>query len=191
MISNVYNAGMINSLQGGKIDFYNILNIKNMSDEDKTKKQLIEELKELRDLNAELQSRLSSCGRMDKESRNTHCKIASLIENLPGMGYACKNDEKWTMEFVSKGSIELTGYKPDDFIDNKVVAFADLIHPDDRQHVWEQIQEALMRRKPYRILYRIRTSWGQLRWVWEHGLGIFSEEGRLLSLQGFIQPMAA
>jgi PAS domain S-box-containing protein len=162
-----------------------------MKDSEKTKEQLIEEIESLRRINGELVSKLDSCGRMDEISRNSHCKIASLIEHLPGMGYACKNDEKWTMEFVSKGSIDLTGYKPQDFINNKVVAFADLIHPDDRQHVWEQVQDALSNKQAFKILYRIRTAWGDVRWVWEHGLGIFSKDGTLLSLQGFIQPMAA
>jgi PAS domain S-box-containing protein len=164
---------------------------KNMKDSEKTKEQLIKELGALRNINKELQFQLDSCGRMDPVSRNSHCKIASLIENLPGMGYACKNDEKWTMEFVSKGSVELTGYKPEDLIDNRVLAFADIIHPDDREHVWEQVQEALTKKQIYKILYRIRTAWGEIRWVWEHGLGIFSNDGKLLSLQGFIQPIAA
>jgi PAS domain S-box-containing protein len=154
-----------------------------MTDAEKSKEQLIEELELLRSVNQELQSKISSCGRMDKDLRNAHCKIVSLIENLPGMGYACKNDETWTMEFVSKGSIGLTGYKPEDFINNRVVSFGDLIHPDDRQHVWSQVQEALDKKQTFRILYRIRTAWGEVRWVWEHGMGIFSNDGGLLSLQ--------
>jgi PAS domain S-box-containing protein len=177
-----------------EIQFFNsdvFIKVRSMTDEEKTKEQLIEELESLRHINMELEFKLASCGKMDRDSRNAHCKIASLIENLPGMGYACKNDEKWTMEFVSKGSIDLTGYKPEDFINNNIIAFADIIHPDDRQHVWDQVQEALLKKHTYRILYRIRTAWGEVRWVWEHGLGIFSNEGKLLSLQGFIQPMAA
>ena len=44
------------------------------------------------------------------------------------------------MEYVSAGCIELTGYTPEDFIQNKRVSYSTLIHPLDREAVKNQVQ---------------------------------------------------
>ena len=118
-----------------------------------------------------------------KESRR---KLATLIGNLPGIAYRCKNDKKWTMEFISEGSKRLTGYEPEDIIQNKRLSFADIIHPEDRNYVWEEIQNWVNKREPFKITYRIKDSIGKIKWVWEQGVGIYSEENELMALEGFI-----
>ena len=63
---------------------------------------------------------------------------------------------------------------------------ATIIHPDDRQSVWTQVESALAQRRRYQLEYRIRTADGREKWVWEQGTGVFSEEGPLIALEGFI-----
>ena len=157
----------------------------------KTKKQLIKELERLRERTAELEALSSTCGTMNPATRNTNCKLSALIENLPGMGYACLNDDNWTMQYVSKGCKELTGYMPEDLICNNRISYNEIIHPDDRELVWNLVQEAVSKKEKYHLLYRILTLTGQEKWVWEQGLGVFSNKGVLLSLQGFISDVAA
>ncbi|MEI9962319.1 MAG: PAS domain S-box protein [Limisphaerales bacterium] len=45
--------------------------------------------------------------------------LTTLLSNLPGMVYRCENNLDWTMKFVSEGSRELTGYLPEDFLNNQ------------------------------------------------------------------------
>ncbi|MBN2369476.1 MAG: PAS domain S-box protein [Vicinamibacteria bacterium] len=113
-------------------------------------------------------------------------RLATLLSNLPGMAYRCRNDKKWTMEFASEGCRRLTGYAPDDLLDNRVLSYADLIHPDDGRRVWEAVQSALGWRRPFEIEYRIRTVAGEERWVWEQGVGVFSTNGDVMALEGYI-----
>ena len=76
-------------------------------------------------------------------------RLSTLMENLPGMVYRCLNDEFWTMKFVSEGCFALTGYPQDHLLENQRTNYAELIHPDDRQMVWEQVQAGIDR--PYSI----------------------------------------
>ncbi len=113
-------------------------------------------------------------------------RLATLMSNLPGMAYKCKNDPDWTMEFISDGCYSLTGYYTEELIDNSKVSYADLIHPEDRQMVWDKVQDAIEMKQPFQLNYRITTASGAEKWVWEQGQAIYGEENDVISLEGFI-----
>jgi len=112
--------------------------------------------------------------------------LGTLIGNLPGFVYRCANDRDWTMEFISNGCLDVTGYGPDEFIGNKNVCYNDIIHPDFCEPLWEKWQDLLKRKASFEGEYPIITRDGETRWVWERGTGIYSEDGQLLFLEGFI-----
>jgi len=118
-----------------------------------------------------------------EESRR---QLLTLMGNLPGMAYRCKNDVDWTMLFVSEGCYELTGYHSNELINNKLIAFGELIVPEFRNKVDETIQKALQSGTHYLLEYQIKTSSGEIKWVWEQGSGFFDQEGHLNALEGFI-----
>jgi PAS domain S-box-containing protein len=117
-----------------------------------------------------------------KENQRT---LETLMSNLPGVVYKCRNDTDWTMEFLSEGCFKLTGYPAEDLILNKNIAYNDIIHPDDRQMVWDTIQTSINDNRPFEIIYRIQTSDLENKYVWERGRGVFSSEQNLI-LEGFI-----
>ena len=125
-----------------------------------------------------------------ERSRQALCEnqrsIATLMSNLPGMAYRCRDDRDWTMEFVSEGCRYLTGFEPEELIPPGKVTYGQLIHPEDRGLVWNEVQAALADRRPFRLVYRIKTATGEEKRVWEQGRGILSETGELLGLEGFI-----
>ena len=118
-------------------------------------------------------------------------KLSSLLANMPGMSYRCKNDTHWTMEFVSEGCLELTGYEPSDLIENKLISYNDLILPEYRSEIWEKWQKTLEDKGKFTEEYRIRAKDGTVKWVWEQGHGVFSENGRVVALEGFITDITA
>ncbi|NWJ52442.1 MAG: PAS domain S-box protein [Bacteroidetes bacterium] len=119
-----------------------------------------------------------------KKSEQT---LETLISNLPGFVYRCRNDHDWTMEFLSDGCIAVTGYTSEELLSNKIKSFNDIIHPDYRESLWESWQKTLNSKLPFEESYQIIHKDGTPRWVWEKGQGIFSEDRELLYLEGFIQ----
>jgi PAS domain S-box-containing protein len=124
--------------------------------------------------------------RAEELLRESQRALSTLMGNLPGMAYRCRNDTRWTMEFVSEGCGDLTGYLPSDLIENRSVAFADLILSEDQELVRNQILKAVQDRQKFQVIYRILTATGLEKWVWEQGLGVYSPDGNLLAIEGFI-----
>ncbi|QHI69603.1 PAS domain S-box protein [Tichowtungia aerotolerans] len=115
-------------------------------------------------------------------SRN---RFSTLLSNLPGMAYLCENDKNWTMRFISDGATKITGYTAEDLINNKTISYKELIHPEDRNMVSNQIQASLNDHRHFEIEYRIITREGEERWLWERGIGRRNEKNSML-VEGFI-----
>jgi PAS domain S-box-containing protein len=124
--------------------------------------------------------------RAEEALRESQRALATLMSNLPGMAYRFRNDPDRSMEFVSEGSYQLAGYSPEEFIETRNVSIAKLTHPDDRDILWNAVQVALAENRPYQLTYRITSKTGELKWVWEQGLGVFSDSGELIALEGLI-----
>jgi diguanylate cyclase (GGDEF)-like protein/PAS domain S-box-containing protein len=137
-------------------------------------------------LEALCQSAGRPAGELAGELAGAQQTLLTILNNLPGMVYCCRNDRHWTILYVSEGCLELTGYLPAELLGNRGLAYADLIHPDDREQVWGEVQRAVESRGSFRVVYRINTAAQGERWVWEQGHGIFSDDGHLLALEGFI-----
>jgi len=120
----------------------------------------------------------------ERELFYTQNKLATLLSNLPGMAYRCTNDKNWTMEYISEGCLELTGYPAEDFLGNTKRSFNDIIHPNDRDFVWESVQTALKYSRPFRMEYRIIAADGREKWVWEQGRAVDGEGD--IHFEGFI-----
>ena len=113
-------------------------------------------------------------------------QLYTLMSNLPGMAYRCRNDQQWTMEFVSEGCFDLTELSPAQLVGNNKFTYADLIHTEDRAKVWNAVQKSLDDHDSFAIRYRLVTLSGKVKWVWEQGQGVFDKSGNLLFLEGFI-----
>ncbi|MDO8705056.1 MAG: EAL domain-containing protein [Sulfuricaulis sp.] len=121
-----------------------------------------------------------------EELGESHRTLSTLLGNLPGMAYRCRNDKDWTMEFVSDGCLDLTGYSPEDIVVHRRISYGQLIHLEDQESVWNDVQTALRENRPFQLVYRIATAKDEIKWVWEQGRGVFSPDGELLALEGFI-----
>jgi PAS domain S-box-containing protein len=123
--------------------------------------------------------------RTEEEMRESNKKLSSIINNLRGVVFRCNNDKNWTMQYISDGIYELAGYLPNEFINNKIRTYSSIIDPEDVNLVWKTIHDALETGYLYTIEYRIITSSGNRKWVWERGRGYY-EDDKLVALEGFI-----
>lgn len=129
--------------------------------------------------------------RAEQTIRESQRQLSTLMSNLPGIAYRCLNNPDWTMEFISEGCMALTGYPASDLCGNAKLSYNDIILPEDREMVWETVQQALTEQRPYQITYRIRAADGAVKWVWEQGRGVYDDQGRLEALEGFVSDMTA
>ena len=112
-------------------------------------------------------------------------KTESIINNLNGAVFRCKSDNEMTMEYISEGIMELSGYPLTDFLMNRVRSFASLILTEDKERVLKIIKEAAVKRNSCTIEFRIVTGINEIRWIQGRYTGIFERNGTG-TLEGFL-----
>lgn len=112
-------------------------------------------------------------------------QFSTMIDNLNGVVYRCLNDRYWTMEYMSDAIREITGYPAGDFIGNAKRAYVTVIAAEDRKRIRSEINTAVKAKRRFTVEYRIRTSDGETRWVWERGKAV-SRKNNTTILEGFI-----
>jgi PAS domain-containing protein len=59
-------------------------------------------------------------------------------------------------------------------------------HPLDREQAWNAIEEAVLAKRPYLLVYRVVGAEGKEQWVWDEGEPIITDDGRVAGLEGFL-----
>ncbi len=109
-----------------------------------------------------------------------------LLTHLPGLAYRCNYDRDWTMQYVSEGCYDLTGYPPESLLYNRDLSFNELISPEYRELLWNEWKRILKERKPFKYEYEIITAAGEKKWVLEMGQGIYNDKGEVEALEGIV-----
>ncbi len=109
-----------------------------------------------------------------------------LLSNLPGLAYRCNYDHDWTMQYVSEGCFDLTGYPSESLLHSKDFSFNDIISPEYRGALWNEWARIIAQRKPFKYEYEIITATGEKKWVLEMGQGIYNDDGGVEALEGIV-----
>lgn len=111
----------------------------------------------------------------------------SLVQNIPGITYRCKNDKNWTMLYMSSQVDSITGYTAEEFMgSNSTISYGTLIHPEDQQMVTKAVNNGIAANMPWAVEYRVRHKDDSIRWAFEKGTAIKNEDNEVLYLDGFI-----
>src|SRR5215470_1423932 len=90
-------------------------------------------------------------------------RFRSLVANVPGAVYRCALSSDWEMEFMSDEVKQICGYEASEFVGMPPARpYASVIHPDDREMVERAVEEAVGRREPFVIDYRVLRASGEV-----------------------------
>lgn len=122
---------------------------------------------------------------IESELEASQRALEALLGNLPGMAYRCRYEPGRSMEFVSEGCFDVTERHSQDLLAGNS-SYTELVHPEDRSWIWDEIESSVARRRPFQLIYRIVSPSGATRWVWEQGRGTIKQAGTIETLEGFI-----
>ena len=117
--------------------------------------------------------------------------LKTLLANIDGIVYRCRDDEYHTLEFASQGCRTVTGYDVAQLLQNSGIAFETLKHPDDRLWVAAAVRLALQEHRAFDLEYRLLHADGTVRWVWDRGMGVYDAGGEVLGIEGLIHDVTS
>jgi PAS domain S-box-containing protein len=152
-----------------------------MKAENKTKKQLINELAELRQRIVELEACEAKHEHVEKQLHESEASFnrAQRIAQFGSWDWDLVNDRgQW-----SDGLYRIFGLRKKEFCPT-FEEFLNYIHPDDRAIVKKAIDEAFHDKKLYDIVYRMVRSDGSLRVIQARAEATFGEDDQPIRLTG-------
>ncbi len=111
---------------------------------------------------------ISESYKIHKELAKRNAEFRSLVTNVAGVYYRCKSEPGWPVEYISGYVEKITGYKPEEFTEGKR-NFSSIIHPDDREKAWNEINDDLKEKDTFASEYRIIAANGEIKWIVDRG----------------------
>jgi len=109
-------------------------------------------------------------------------RYRTITENLHEVIYLCRNDDYYSMHYLSETVENLIGFRASDFQSGKL-SFVELYHPEDRDMIISRVDEAIRQKESFVLQYRLKHKDGSWRWIEEKGKGIYDKE-RVVFLEG-------
>ena len=158
-----------------------------MKDEYKTKKQLINELNEMRQQLDRLEKSEVDLKNIEEALRRSENQYKKMIDAVTAYTYTVELSEGRAIStWHSIGCIPITGYKPEDYESNPYL-WHSMIYPDDKMIVENSIKEILKGCAVPPIEHRIIRQNGSLVWIRNTIVPYYDEKGMLIKYDGLIE----
>lgn len=165
-----------------------------MEDENKAKKQHINELIELQQYVSELEKSVTESKQAEEQIKEQSIKLQKSQErykNLVGAitAYTYSVEVREGRAIATKhsmGCIPVTGYNPEDYKADPYLWYS-MIHPDDRITIETSIKEILAGHEVPPIEHRIIRRDGKVVWVRDTMVPYYDGDGRLVRYDGLIE----
>jgi len=113
----------------------------------------------------------------------------SLIANVSAISYTRVPDAGAPRHFLTDRVRELLGYGPTEFLQDPGL-FLELVHPEDRGRLAEELEVMPQPGRSSRIEYRLIARSGRTVWVEDVAAVVLGEEGTPISVQGSLQDLS-
>ncbi len=113
-------------------------------------------------------------------------KYRLLSENVPAVVYSALPDKQSSNLFISSKAEELTGYNAEQFLQSPEL-WDDIIHPEDREYVWQKIEEHRKKKIVLYVEYRIITKDKKIKWIKDTATPVFDNNGHIVRIDGFME----
>ncbi len=117
--------------------------------------------------------------------------LKTLLANIDGIVYRCRDDEHHTLEFASQGCRAVTGYDVSQLLHSNSVDFESLKHPDDQMWVAEATRLALKEHRAFDLEYRLVQADGRVCWIWDRGMGVYDAQGNVVAIEGLMRDVTS
>ena len=151
-----------------------------MDDEDKTKEQLISELKKQRQENKELRTVKIERKQIEEELKEKEKRFNDIAENALEWIWEVDTNGKYT--YASPVVEKILGYKPNEVLKKY---FYDLFHPGERNELEKKVFKVFSSRQSFReFINRNVHKNGKTVWLSTSGVPILDKEGNFLGYRG-------
>ncbi len=123
------------------------------------------------------------CRNADAALRHSEHLFRALAENIPGVVYLARDDQRQTIEYINDAIRDLTGLPPASFVSGELTLL-ELCHPDDRSRVDELSQTALQTGNPIVGRARLRHTSENYHWVEIHQRAVPASTDSGIRLEG-------
>ena len=136
--------------------------------------------KELTDLNKTLEEKII-------ERTNEQNVLLSLFDLGDAVLFKWRNDETWSVEYVSKSVEKLLRYTQNDFLSGRI-KYAELIHEEDLPRVIQEVNSAVEKRLYFftHQPYRIKTHDNQIKWIHDSTAIVRNSQGDIVNFVGYL-----
>ncbi|CCQ75579.1 PAS domain S-box protein [Magnetospira sp. QH-2] len=116
--------------------------------------------------------------------RRSEQRFRSLAENVPGVIYLSRNNQRHDILFINDRVEQITGHPRQAFIAGDL-SLRDLAHKEDAAWIPQAVQNATRLGEPFELSYRLKRRDGEWRWIQEFGVAL-EFEGEGIVLEGYL-----
>jgi PAS domain S-box-containing protein len=115
--------------------------------------------------------------------REAEVRYRSLVERIPAITYITSLDEPHRTLYISPQVEHILGFPISDWLSGRDL-WAEQLHPEDRERMYQLIQDASLHHKPFKAEYRMIGRDGRIHWFRDESVLVQSQAQGRSVLQG-------